>query len=415
MLEKQRYLEKRMFKQKYFLFLTMMVALISMALTSCEVGYKKEGYKNDGKEVTLHVWDEDYGDIVLIVDADPSTFEDLGDGYARDTNYVFLEGNILEGADAKTFKILEKKYAVDAYHVFHSYSIMTTADPKSFKVLSRNLTEDKKDFYWRREAIHVADKKSFVVLGDIEDDDTKWAKDKFNAYYMGETSVPLADYESFHPIGHYEHGVLSGAYAADKYRVYYKDHILEGADPESFIEVGFGVGQDMHRVYKGWKTTSIRDFKQLSWIDYYHTFYKDSLHVYTRELEILEDADPKTFKEFARNCCWYIDRNHVWYEDRLVKEADASSFQPLRAYFLDRACYFCKEKKVRGSFDSYYGKDNNYVFCEDSIIPGADPATIEKIFFEDVESWTVFDKNRIYQGKNSKELQKYLRDKYGKE
>lgn len=397
-----------MSKIRDFFHFAILIALISMVLTSCEVGYKEDGYKNDGKEVTLHLWDEDYGDIVIFVDADPSTFEDLGDFYGRDANHVFLEGNILEGADPKTFKILEKKYAVDAYHVFHGYSIMTTADPKSFKVLSRNLTEDKKDFYWCREAIHVADKKTFVVLGDMDDDDTKWAKDKYNAYYMGHPPVPHADYESFHPIGHYEHGVSSGAYAADKYRVYYKDHILEGADPDSFIEVDIGVGQDMHRVYKGWKATSIKDFKQLSQINFYYTFYSDSLHVYTRDLEILEDADPKTFREIARNCCWYVDQNHVWYDDRLVKEADASSFQPVYVYE-----FYLGKKESRGT-DFWYGKDKYHVFYKDSIIPDADPATFETIFFEDGDSWTVFDKNRLYEGKNSKELKNYLRDKYGR-
>ena len=38
-----------------------------------------------------------------------------------------------------------------------------------------------------------------------------------------------------------------------------------------------------------------------------------------------------------------------------------------------------------------------------------DPATFEKIDFDG--SWTVFDKNHIYEGKNSEKLQKYLKEK----
>ena len=50
-----------------------------------------------------------------------------------------------------------------------------------------------------------------------------------------------------------------------------------------------------------------------------------------------------------------------------------------------------------------------HVFYKDSIIPGADPASFEIIDFDG--SWTIFDKNRIYEGVNSKELQEYLKSK----
>jgi hypothetical protein len=54
------------------------------------------------------------------------------------------------------------------------------------------------------------------------------------------------------------------------------------------------------------------------------------------------------------------------------------------------------------------------VFYQDSIIPGADAASFEKIDFPDGDSWTVFDRNHVYQGKDSPKLREYLKKKYGK-
>ena len=64
--------------------------------------------------------------------------------------------------------------------------------------------------------------------------------------------------------------------------------------------------------------------------------------------------------------------------------------------------------------DFNYGKDDKHVFWNDSIIQGADPGSFEKMTFPDGDSWTVFDRNRIYEGKDSPKLREYLKKKYGK-
>ena len=387
-----------MFKQKYFLFLMMMVALISMMLVSCE---REPHYKNDGKQVTWNTKDIWAGHNSRIVDADPSTFEDLGDGYARDDQHAFLEGDLIKGADGKTFKCLEKRYAIDADHVFHYDTIMTSADSKTFKVHGWHLTEDKKDYFWKGKAIYVADKKSFVILGDKEDEKTRWAKDKYNAYYMGKQPLPNVDYDSFHPIGDISNLNCSGCYAADKYHVYFENHIVEGADPESFTEVVAYVGQDKHRVYRKWEATDIKDYNQLSDIGGFHT---DGLNIYTHEFKIFDEADARTFKHLGSQ--WYVDKDHVWCDEKQIMEADAATLQLVHLY-----------KHFNGTIlpaPSRYAKDKNHVFLDDSIIPGADPESFEYIQFVEGEYTIAFDKNHIYEGENTKELQKYLRDKYGR-
>ena len=86
-----------------------------------------------------------------------------------------------------------------------------------------------------------------------------------------------------------------------------------------------------------------------------------------------------------------------------VKEADAATFQLVDGY-----AYFNGT-----TFWTRYAKDKNHVFFDDAVIP-PDPETFEIVQFTEGGATTIFDKNHIYQGENSKELQKYLKDKYGK-
>lgn len=387
-----------MVKISRLLYFTVAISLVCMILTSCR---RAPRYKNDGKQVTWQGTDIWAGHWSRVVDADPASFEDLGNGYARDDQKAFLEGKIIKGADGKTFKCLEKPYAVDANHVFLLGTMMTGADPKSFKIHGQYLTEDKNDYFWRGNPIHVSDKKTFVIIGDKDYDGTQWAKDKNNAYYMGKQPVPLTDYDSFHVIKETDSYGLQGHYAADKYRVYYEDHIVEGADPETFTEIIDWVGQDKHRVYYQWKATDIKDYNQLSHIG---GFYSDGSHIYTSEFEVFEDADPLTFRHLDDS--WYVDKDHVWWNEKgmkEVKEADAATLQLVDGY-----AYFNGT-----TFWTRYAKDKNHVYFDDAVIP-PDPETFEIVQFIEGGPITIFDKNRIYQGENSKELQKYLKDKYGR-
>ena len=59
------------------------ILLVLMTLVSCSVGYK-----NDGKEVTWHTWNEGSGHTSRHVDADPKTFEELNDDYGRDKRAI---------------------------------------------------------------------------------------------------------------------------------------------------------------------------------------------------------------------------------------------------------------------------------------------------------------------------------------
>uniref|UniRef100_UPI00261B57A3 DKNYY domain-containing protein n=1 Tax=Muribaculum intestinale TaxID=1796646 RepID=UPI00261B57A3 len=117
-----------------------LTVFISFIVTSCTVGYK-----NDGKEVTWHTWNEGSGHNSYKVDADPNTFEELDDDYGRDKKHAFYRGDIIKGADGSSFRVIGKWYAADNLHVYVDGELVENADPASFKVHSYRLTEDKND------------------------------------------------------------------------------------------------------------------------------------------------------------------------------------------------------------------------------------------------------------------------------
>ena len=370
------------------------VILMLMFVTSCNVGYK-----NDGKEVTWRTWNEGSGYGSQKIDADPKTFEKLDDDYGRDMKHAFYKGDIVKGADGGSFRAIGKGYAADKSHVYFLGKSVEKADPATFKVYSYYFAEDAKDLFWNGEALNVRDKSTFKILGNPGSWETKWAKDRYNGYYLGRGAISDIDYETFHPIDA-KTPIQSGSYAADKNRVYFMDMIVPEADPMTFKEVDFYVGQDKYRTYLEEMPTQIRDYKKLTKIG--RLMYSDGLNIYDSEFHILSDADVTTFEHIYEN--WYKDKSHVWWSNKLVEGANPTTFRPITATSYLGGAY--------SDFD--YGKDEDNVFCRDSIIQGADPASFEKMEFPDGVSWTIFDRNRVYHGKDSPKLREYLGKKYGK-
>ncbi len=370
------------------------VTFLLLTFTSCTVGYK-----NDGNEVTWHTWNEGNGHNSRKVDADPETFEALDDNYGRDNTHVFYRGEIIDGADGQSFRVFEKDYAADASNVYDSGKLVKGADPATLKVHSYGLTEDKNDFYNNAKALNVRDKSSFEILKDNSGENTSWGKDRYNAYYLNGTVIPNIDYATFHPI-EVNKPMQSGCYAADKHRVFFMGKEVSGADPATFREVDFYVGQDKYRAYKREIPTQIKDYTKLTQLG--RLMYSDGMHIYDSHFNVLPEADVATFEHISGN--WYKDASHVWWSNQLVKDANPKSFSPVTV----------TPSVGEMSLDFNYGKDDKHVFYQDSIILGADAASFEKIDFPDGDSWTVFDRNRVYQGKESPKLREYLKKKYGK-
>lgn len=382
-----------------FRYISLLLSLCTVFMfASCTVGYK-----NDGKEVTWHTWNEGSGHNSRKVDADPLSFEKLEDDYGRDDTHAFFRGDIVKGADGRSFKTLGKWYAADNHHVYLSGQLIKGADAPSFKVLSYGLGEDINDFYNGTTALNVMDKATFEILKDKSGEETSWAKDRYNGYYMNGTVIPDIDYQTFHPIDAKKPG-QSGNYAADKNRVYFMGKTVPDADPVTFKEVAFHIGQDKNRAYRGATPTQIKDYTKL--VKLGNIMYSDGENIYDMHFRILSDADVTTFEHIENN--WYKDKSHVWWSSKRLPDANPKTFRPVEV------SSWLGKKELMSCGDFNYGKDDKYVFCQDSIIIGADPESFEKIDFPDGDSWTVFDRNRVYQGIDSPKRREYLKKTYGK-
>lgn len=114
-----------------------------------------------------------------------------------------------------------------------------------------------------RQSNNSKDKSSFVLLGKDNDWQTQWAKDQYNGYFLPGGSISGIDYETFHPAPKTSTN-HSGNYAVDKNRVYFENKVVTNADPGSFKEVDWNIGQDKFRVYKGERPTQLKDYNSLN-------------------------------------------------------------------------------------------------------------------------------------------------------
>lgn len=410
-----------------------MLKSVFSIVVSCLFAGCTLGYKNDGKEVTWHSWNEGWGHTSFKVDADPKTFKTLGGAYGRDSRHAFFMGGIVEGADPKTFKSLKDGYACDdnqAYYrggilngsdgksfqslkegyardksrVYFDGKVMENADPVSFEVHTHYLTEDKKDFYRLGKALNVQDKSTFAVLGDKDSERTRWAKDRYNGYFMEDGSVIHGiDYASFHPVAEEAH-LYSGCYAADKNKVYYRDKIVKGADPASFKEIDYLICQDINGVYKEDRITQVKDYSLLKKIVRDRHMYTDNQYIYDADYNILSDADVATFRHLCNS--WYKDKKHIWWRNHPLPDVvDISTFRPVWKTSV-------RDGRESTEEDSDYGCDKNHVYYHDSIIEGADPLSFWLVNLNDGNGWIAYDMKRIHEGKDTPAFRKYFKERY---
>lgn len=192
------------------------------------------GYKNYGIAVIFFTRDNLLPFIISVkyVDADPLSFEELSNTYARDKHKVFDWGETFDGVDGATCRLLidehDNNYILDSINVYCNSFKLEGRDPATFRVVKDYLTEDKYDYYWYNKPLNVKDKKSFVLLNDPEDSEQYyWAKDKYYAYQLGSAHrIQIADYSSFRP--------LSAYYALDKSQVYNTKGVVKDAKPGTF-------------------------------------------------------------------------------------------------------------------------------------------------------------------------------------
>jgi hypothetical protein len=146
---------------------------------------------------------DDYEDICaspygVVKGVDFNTFTNIGDGYAKDKNFVYMNKNSVTsssdytgegmhltkatGVDLDSFVYLDHGFFKDSSHVFFGFDLIKDADPSSFVIMGYDdYSKDNKHVFWRTSEIVGADPVTFTVGID----DNTSVHDKNHTYLQG--------------------------------------------------------------------------------------------------------------------------------------------------------------------------------------------------------------------------------------
>ena len=241
-----------------------------------------------------------------------------------------------------------------------------------------------------------------------------------------------------------------GEYAKDKNNVYYKENVLNEADPKSFkllTKISYGLGKDKNNLYFWENKVNNIDVKTLEIMtDEFSIYLKDKNGVYIlfsyngglpvdldntiMSLKILKNVDKQTFQLIGGG--YSKDKNSVYYIGKKIEEVNPKNFKVLKdyiftdgknvylygekkeeidlqtlkffddnsSYFFDKNnIYFQGDKLENADFKSFkimelnFSKDKNNVYAGNEKIDGADAKTFEVI---DTYAGFARDKNYLY-------------------
>lgn len=131
--------------------------------------HQERGYEIVGNKV--------YYNGVLISNAYPHSFKDLGWGYAKDSGRVYYCGKKLTDNPSR-FKALTDGYAMDSFDVYY-FGKEIDASTSGFKVLTDGYAKDAFDAYYCGKKVVGSSASTFKVTGD------GYAKDAWETYYLG--------------------------------------------------------------------------------------------------------------------------------------------------------------------------------------------------------------------------------------
>jgi len=319
-----------------------------------------------------------------ILDADVSTFQELRDGWAKDKDFVYRDGQkqAYVDIDPKTLRVISP-YVLDKDNVWTSnlrtIDKITNADVKSFTVLKGinypylegPYAKDKNTAYYYSNVIQNADVNSLVFLGG------EYAKDKNRVYKRGEV-LPDVDTDSFVFVGNY--------YTKDKNQVFYEDEKLDiEIDPASFEFIYYSIIKDDKRVYffnydenkyylvDGVDASTFQyvgicsSVKKSTW-----NYFKDKNHVFTMNLlggDIVKSSsqiDISTFKYFGN----YVVADGIPYSFSYAKDKD-------NVYYSCGAVLADADVTTFVDLGDGYAKDKNNIWYFDKVISGADVDTFQ--------------------------------------
>ncbi len=275
-------------------------------------------------------------------------------------------------ADKNSFKVLSRYFAKDNEHVFYCGITQKDIDSKSFYV-DNNVGKDKNYAYKNAdfdnlEPIVGVDAATFRYL-DIDTINYTWSKDK-NNYYFKYHRVNV-DYSSFRFLNKYFCRDRDSLYAD----IYGWEFISVKPNPDNIIVINNNYVRDDTTLYYVTTTghlqllkTHFNKFGKIKALNPEILRVNDKINCYGKYFKS-QMVDAETFELSDQDFSYSRDKNNVYYDQEIVKDASPETYKEL-------------------SFG--YGKDEKNVFYKTIIIEGADP----KSFREDHFQWK--DDKHVY-------------------
>jgi hypothetical protein len=229
--------------------------------------------------------------------------------YWTDGQKVYFLGYLIKGADIESFEQYQGGWGKDKNHCYCGATRMQKADAKSFEVLNYTYAKDNFNVWTLGGKIKDADSNTFEVCDN-------------GMYSLGKKWNRETGPEVLYDM------LVSQGYGKDKFNVYYFDsdgkaNVVKNAYPKTFISLGDGnFGYDEKSVFFGRSK--------------------------------LQKADPNTWKKYKDLYYYSTDKKNVYYTNRIIKGADAETFEVL-------------EQKVILGLPTQLAKDKNHYYWNDTI------------------------------------------------
>ncbi|MEA2065441.1 MAG: DKNYY domain-containing protein [Patescibacteria group bacterium] len=263
-----------------------------------DLGYKKIGDKIIYKEKVN----------IELENPDLDSFEVIHYRYAKDDNHIYDKGKIVyKNIDSKTFDLI-MSIRDDSYYIFYYFidqknvydifgKIVSMADPNTITAIPNcyPYSKDKDDVFFNSILIKEADEDSFVpIICDIRSQLFGYYKQTFFGYSL----------------------------MKDNNNVYYREKIINGADPETIIYLGGDFSKDKHYVYKNELKLEHIDITGFQFLP--NRYSKNYNSVFHKEI-LIPEADPGSFEVVG---IYYTkDKNNVYYKTNIIKDADIDTFE----------------------------------------------------------------------------------------
>jgi len=206
-----------------------------------------QSYAKDKNNVYVH--------CDIIPKADPKSFY-ITNGYGRDKNSLYKWATPLPIADIDTFEFFptgeeySTLYGKDKYFVYYAGEKIKEADLNTFKILNKEETNNYYNMYLlnsisTKRLIYARDKNSLYISGEkvpfinpetFVDLGSGYLKDRHNVVKKTrkENTVNEKVYKQLEDRDAPTFEMIEYEYTKDKNNVYFRDEIIENADPDSF-------------------------------------------------------------------------------------------------------------------------------------------------------------------------------------